>query len=319
MTPDDQKQVLLRTMRWEAEGVISLELEPVGGEPLDGWEPGSHIDVVVGDGSTRQYSLAGRPGAASYRIAVLRESDGRGGSEYLHRGVHVGEVLEIKGPRNHFRIEPAPSYLLIAGGIGITPLLPMIERLEADGESWRAIYYGRSRAGMAFLDELEAYGDKVRLVVKGEGDRLPIETVIAEAGEAALVYVCGPARMLGDAREALESRDAVDRLRTELFAAPDAEPVPVDADTFTIELSRAGLSVEVGPERTVLAAIQSVGVDVVTDCEEGICGSCETRVLEGVPEHRDFVLTAQERAANDCMMVCVSRAAAGCPKLVLDL
>jgi ferredoxin-NADP reductase len=312
MSQTDAHSALVRSVRWESDNVISLRLEPEGGVVV--WEPGAHIDVVVADGASRQYSLCGDPGDDDYRIAVLREPEGRGGSEHLHRGVFAGDRLVVKGPRNHFVLEAAPMVTLVAGGIGITPLLPMARRLEEEGREWRLFYYGRSRATMAFIEELAGFGDRVRLIVKDEGAPLQLADALADAGEG-LVYVCGPARLLAAVREVV----AEERVRAELFIAPTAPTIDADSEVFTVELRASGLSVEVGPERSVLAAITAAGVEVTTDCEEGICGSCETHVLEGIPDHRDFVLTAQEKAANDCMMVCVSRAAAGCPKLVLDL
>ena len=313
MSHADATTALLRAVRWEGDGVVSLRLEPESG--VVGWAPGAHLDVSVGDGSTRQYSLCGDPSDRDYRIAVLRAPDGRGGSEYLHRGLFVGERLRITGPRNHFALEAAPCVTLVAGGIGITPLLPMARQLDREGRDWRLFYYGRSRASMAFLDELAAFGDRVRLLPKDEGAPVPVAEALDSRPEGGLVYVCGPERLLAGARAVVPA----DLLRTELFSAPEAEPVAADADAFTVELRVSGLSVEVDSSRTVLEAVAAAGVAVTTDCEEGICGSCETRVLEGVPQHRDHVLTAQEKAANDCMMICVSRAAEGCSKLVLEL
>jgi ferredoxin-NADP reductase len=313
MSRPDADTALVRSVRWESDGVVSLRLEPESG--VVDWEPGAHIDVVVGDGTSRQYSLCGDPGDSDYRIAVLREPDGRGGSEFLHRRVFAGERLAVTGPRNHFALEEASALTLIAGGIGVTPLLPMARRLEREGRDWRLIYYGRDRSTMAFLGELAEFGDRVRIVAKSEGASVPVAEAFADRPADGLVYGCGPQRLLDDLRSLVPE----ERLRTELFVAPAALPVNPDSDTFTVELSASGLAVEVGPERSVLAAIASVGVEVTTDCEEGICGSCETRVLEGTLDHRDYVLTPQEKAANDCMMVCVSRAAAGCSRLVLDL
>jgi ferredoxin-NADP reductase len=313
MSQTDARPALVRSVRWESDNVVSLRLEPEGGAV--GWEPGAHIDVLIGNGASRQYSLCGDPADGDYRIAVLREPEGRGGSEYLHRAVFAGDRLVMKGPRNHFALEDAATVTLVAGGIGITPLLPMARRLERDGRQWRLLYYGRSRSSMAFLDELAAFGDRVRVFAKDEGELPAVADVLGAAAGDELVYVCGPERLLSGVREVVPE----DRLRTELFVAPTVPALDADADIFTVELRSSGLSVQVGPERTVLAAIVAAGIDVTTDCEEGICGSCETHVLEGVPDHRDYVLTAQEKAANDCMMVCVSRAAAGCPRLVLDL
>jgi len=317
MSDDDGvRPALVRGMRQESDGVLSVHLEPVECA-VEPWEPGAHLDVRLPAGGIRQYSLSGRPGQPGYRIAVLHEPEGRGGSAWVHRVLRVGDMVDIGGPRNHFALEEADDYLLVAGGIGITPLLPMIARLDAEGRPWSLAYAGRSRASMAFLDELAAYGDRVTLVPGDEGDRLDAGALVADLGPAALVYVCGPQRLLAGVRAALAAVGAEDRLRTELFAAPDHDEVPAATDAFTVELRQSGLSLTVAPEQSILEAVGAAGVEVMSDCEEGICGSCETRVLEGEPDHRDYLLTTQEKAQNDCMMICVSRSA--CPLLVLDL
>ncbi|MCW4385070.1 PDR/VanB family oxidoreductase [Salinibacterium sp. SYSU T00001] len=309
------RELLVRSLRHESEGVVSLRLEPREGT-LEHWEPGAHIDLVVADGSTRQYSLCGSPSDPDYRIAVLREPAGRGGSEHLHRTVRPGDIVQVKGPRNHFALEDAPLHVLVAGGIGITPILPMLAKLEADGAPWRLYYAGRSRTTMAFLDELAPYGDKVTLAPSDEGTRLAFASMVADAPADALWYACGPQRMLDGVSEALAAAGREDMLRTELFVAPEAD-VAAPAEGLTVELRSSGLTLPVPPDRSILEVVTEAGIDVMSDCEEGICGSCETKVLEGVPDHRDYVLTSQEKAQNDCMMICVSRAQ--CPVLVLDL
>lgn len=306
----------VRALRIEADGVMSVELAAVSGA-LPPWEPGAHIDLVVAGAPVRQYSLSGDPDAPTYRIAVLREPESRGGSRYVHTTLRPGDEVTIRGPRNHFVLEPAADYLFIAGGIGITPLLPMVRDVAAAGARWRLVYLGSARSRMPFLDELAALGGDIRLAPRDEVDRVDLVKEIAARPDA-LVYACGPERMLGALREVIPE-DAVGaaggaRLRYEYFSAPVVEYEP--GGPFVIRLETTGVDVEVAPEMSVLDAMRSVGVDVLSDCEEGICGSCETRVIAGEVEHRDFVLTKQEKERNDCMMVCVSRAA--CPLLVLD-
>ncbi|PZF85642.1 PDR/VanB family oxidoreductase [Jiangella anatolica] len=300
--------VRVRAMTIEAEDVLSVELEALGGA-LPAWEPGAHIDLVAPGAPVRQYSLCGDPAASRYRIAVLREDTSRGGSRHVHEALRPGDVLRVRGPHNHFALQPARDVLFIAGGIGITPLLPMVRRAAADGIGWRLLYLGASRSRMPFLDELAALDGDVAVVARDSGRRADLAREVADRPDA-LVYACGPERMLAQLRSLVPE----ERLRCEYFTAPAVEYEP--GGTFAVRLARTGVELEVPPDRSVLEVLREAGVDVLTDCEEGICGSCETRVVEGEVEHRDYVLTTQERAANDCMMVCVSRAA--CPLLVLD-
>lgn len=316
MTDADERiatrPALVRAMRLESAGVLSIELAPVDGE-FPAWEPGAHLDLVLPSGLVRSYSLCGRTTGSTYRIAVLREEISRGGSVFVHDTLRVGDHVEVRMPRNHFTLEQANEYLFIAGGIGITPLLAMIARAEELGVSWRLLYAGSARDRMAFLGELADYGERVTVLARDQGGRLDLDAALADVAPDALVYVCGPERMLEGVRASLGDREAM--LRTELFAAPERDDEPGDA--FTVELQRSGLTLAVPAERSILEVVTEAGIDVLTDCEEGICGSCETRVLLGVPEHRDYVLTTQEKEANNCMMICVSRATS--PRLVLDL
>lgn len=306
-----ERTARVRAMTLEADDVIAVDLEPVDGG-VDEWTPGAHIDLVLPDAPVRQYSLTGEPGSSRYRIAVLREEHSRGGSKAVHERLRPGDLVTLRGPRNHFVLEPAAEYLFVAGGIGITPIVPMLHAADRAGARWRLLYLGATRRRMAFLEEVTSIGSgTVTVVARDEGGRADLEAALAAAPGAA-VYACGPERMLSALQDLL-SEDA-GRLRLEYFAAPEVEYEPGGA--FTVRLARSGVELPVESEQSVLEVMRSAGVDVLTDCEEGICGSCETRVLEGEVEHRDFVLTAQERERMDCMMVCVSRAS--CPLLVLD-
>ncbi|MFC8846000.1 MULTISPECIES: PDR/VanB family oxidoreductase [unclassified Micromonospora] len=308
---------VIRALRLEAAGVLSVELIPQDARTaVPDWTPGAHVDLVVGDGSTRQYSLCGDPGAPWWRIAVLREPAGRGGSAWVHDQLRPGDRVRLRGPRNHFAWEPAAAYLFVAGGIGITPLLPLLAEARRRGAAAPLHYFGRSRRSMAFLDELAPYGDQARVHAADDGPRPELRELLDGLPPDALVYACGPSRLLDGLRAAMDEAGRLDRLRTERFTAPvSAQPQRVGS--FTLRLERSGVELTVPADRSGLDVLLEAGVEIVNDCHEGICGSCETRVLAGAVDHRDHVLTAQERAAGDCMMVCVSRAAGD--RLVLDL
>ncbi|MGW1025963.1 PDR/VanB family oxidoreductase [Streptomyces sp. NPDC002577] len=295
-----------------ADGVIALSLRHPLGEQLPVWEPGAHIDVLLGPGLERQYSLCGDPADRSvWRIAVLREPDGRGGSAYVHGELRQGDKVRVRGPRNHFALEPAPRYRFIAGGIGITPILPMLAAAEAAGAEWTLLYGGRTRASMAFTDELGAYGDRVTIAPQDEAGLLDLASVLDDVPEGALVYCCGPGALL----DAVEERCPGGLLHIERFQPKEQETGP---DTsFEVELSRSAKTVAVPEGVSVLDAVRSAGVEVLYSCTEGTCGTCETDVLEGTPDHRDSVLTDEEREAGETMMICVSRCRG--PRLVLDL
>ncbi|MET7399670.1 PDR/VanB family oxidoreductase [Dactylosporangium sp. NPDC005572] len=311
-----QLPFVVRALRLEADDVMSVELAPEDGRAVPAWTPGAHVDLVVGDGTTRQYSLCGDPGATVLRIAVLREQAGRGGSAWVHDRLRPGDRVRLGGPRNHFALEPAPEYLFVAGGIGITPLLPMLAQARARGVAWRLHYFGRARQRMAFLGELAPYGGRVRVHPSPEGSAPPLDGLVDGLPPGGLVYACGPQRLLDGLRAAMAAAGREDRLRTEHFAAP-AGADQGERGAFTVRLERSGIEVRVPAGRSALDVLTEAGAEILSDCHEGICGSCETRVLSGAVDHRDHVLTPQERAAGDCMMPCVSRAAGD--RLVLDL
>ncbi|GAA4879448.1 cytochrome P450 [Saccharopolyspora cebuensis] len=303
-----------------ADGVVALTLGHPDGGDLPRWKPGAHLDLHLpgADGPlVRQYSLSSDPeDRTTYRIGVLREPDGRGGSAAAHHLV-PGSTVTTSWPRNNFRLAPADRYVFVAGGIGITPILPMIAEAERAGARWELVYGGRSRSSMAFLDELAAHGDKVTLVPQDEAGRIDVPGLLGTARRGTLVYACGPEPLL----RAVERTTAgwpKGSLRLERFAPKPVERAEPDTP-FQVECAASGTVVDVGADETLLDAAANAGLPVLSSCQEGTCGTCETRVLAGRADHRDSILSAAEHEAGDTMMICVSRAARGCPRLVLDL
>ncbi|WP_328940652.1 PDR/VanB family oxidoreductase [Streptomyces sp. NBC_00250] len=304
--------LIVHRMTWEAEGVLSVELTHPDGKPLPAWTPGAHIDVHVG-GQIRQYSLCGDPhDQGAYRIGVLNEPSSRGGSRHVHTKLRPGQSVTVSAPRNHFALEDAGSYVFVAGGIGITPLLAMAREAARRGVEWRMVYGGRSRASMAFTSELALLGGEVTLVPQDELGHIDLDAVLTRLPDGALVYSCGPEPLLA----AVEERAPEGRLRLERFAAPTVERAG-DDEEFEVECRTSGLTLRVDANTSILEAAESAGIGVESSCRDGICGSCETRVLDGTPDHRDFLLSDAERTAGATMMICVSRCASG--RLVLDL
>ncbi|MER6957512.1 PDR/VanB family oxidoreductase [Streptomyces sp. NPDC000618] len=307
-----EAELVVNRREFAADGVLALTLRHPLGEPLPVWEPGAHIDVVLGPGLERQYSLCGDPAdRAAWRIAVLREQAGRGGSAHVHEQVRQGDKVRVRGPRNHFALRPAPGYRFVAGGIGITPVLPMLAAAEAAGAEWSLLYGGRSRASMAFTEELAGYGDRVTVAPQDESGLLDLGSVLDTLPEGTLVYCCGPGPLL----DAVEERCPAGALHVERFQAKE-QPAGQDGE-FEVELAQSGRTLTVTPGVSVLDTVRAAGVEVLYSCAEGTCGTCETDVLEGEPEHRDSVLSPEEREAGETMMICVSRCRG--KRLVLDL
>ncbi|MET8996029.1 PDR/VanB family oxidoreductase [Amycolatopsis sp. NPDC004169] len=291
-----------------AAGVLALTLVPADGRELPPWRPGAHIDVTLPQGPTRQYSLCGDPAdRSSWRIAVRREEDSRGGSAWFHDQATEGMTLTAGTPRNLFELQPAKAYVFVAGGIGITPLLPMIAEAEQAGTPWTLWYAGRTRSSMAFIDELARYGDRVHLAASDAGDRIRVADVLGSLDRDVAVYCCGPASLTAAVEDACEPGS----VHVERFTAGT---VPADGG-FDVHCALSGVDVRVEDGTTVLDALLEAGVEADYSCTQGFCGTCETRVLEGVPDHRDDYL--DHSAAPDTMMICVSRSR--CPKLVLDI
>ncbi|WP_225992825.1 PDR/VanB family oxidoreductase [Actinomadura rudentiformis] len=317
MIPESETTVVVTRKEALADDVAGLTLRAPDGGPLPPWEPGAHIELVLGDGLVRQYSLCGDPDDPhGWRVAVLREQDGRGGSAHVHDKLAEGDRLTVRGPRNHFAFTPSrPRCLFIAGGIGITPILPMIAAAQAAGADWRLVYGGRRRSSMAFLAELERHGERVQTSPQDETGLLDLDGLLGEPRADTLVYCCGPEALLAE----VERRCAdwpPGSLRVERFTPkPEAGAAPREA--FEVELALSGRTLKVPADRSILEVLESAGVAVLSSCQEGTCGTCETAVLDGVPDHRDSVLTEEERGAGDLMMICVSRAAG--PRLTLEL
>jgi ferredoxin-NADP reductase len=315
--PEQTYPLLVSERHDEADGVVSLMLRRADGSALPSWQPGAHVDLLFGNGVERQYSLCSDPSdTASWRIAVLREPDGRGGSEYVHTRLRTGAEVGARGPRNHFELQPAERYTFIAGGIGITPILPMLDAATAAGADWTLLYGGRSRSSMAFVPDLTSrYGDRVTIRPQDRHGLLDLKGHLGAPKAGTRIYCCGPGGLL----DAVESY-----CQATGWPAPHVERFQPKADAdsgtnrrFEVELSRTGRTLEVPADASILDVVRAAGVQVLYSCTEGTCGTCETDVLAGVPDHRDSVLTGSERAACDTMMICVSRAKSD--RLVLDL
>ncbi|MEU6432073.1 PDR/VanB family oxidoreductase [Microbispora sp. NPDC046973] len=309
-----------------AEGVVLLRLVRPDGGPLPAWTPGAHVDLLLGPGLVRQYSLCGDPGDSSvFEVAVLREPGGRGGSAYVHDRLAEGDTIRVRGPRNRFGLAESPRYLFVAGGIGITPILPMIEEAARRGCDWRLVYGGRTRASMAFADRLvRRHPGRVELCPQDETGLLDLDALFGVPRADTLVYCCGPEPLLAAAQERCASWPK-GALRVERFVPTARSGAGTTEGTaegaaggaFEVELALTGTTLTVPEGRSILEVVEEAGVSVLSSCREGTCGTCETAVLGGVPDHRDDLLTEEEREAGDVMFICVSRARS--PRLVLEL
>jgi ferredoxin-NADP reductase len=315
---ESELDVLVADRHVAADGVVALTLrQPDGGE-LPAWTAGAHVDLILSDDLTRQYSLCGDPAErTAWQVAVLQEPDGRGGSAFVHDKLSPGTTVRVRGPRNHFPLEPATRYLFIAGGIGITPIVPMLAAATAAGADWQLVYGGRTAASMAFVEQLRATHGEERVVLRPQDEHglLDLDSLLGEPADGTLVYCCGPGPLL----DAVEQRCASwpsGSLHTERFT-PKEQGEPVLSGAFEVELAQSGTTLTVPPDRSILEVLEDAGIQVLSSCQEGTCGTCETVVLAGEVDHRDSLLTDEEMAANDTMFICVSRAA--CPRLVLDL
>ncbi|MFI6253391.1 PDR/VanB family oxidoreductase [Streptomyces sp. NPDC051016] len=329
LTPPAPPRLLVRQSRWIAEDVVELRLVRRDGLPLPPWEPGAHVELTLPSGLRRSYSLCGDPAErAAWTVAVHLAPAGRGGSREIHTTALVGRELPVEGPVNRFPLLPAPGYLLLAGGIGVTPLLPMARALAGGGLPWRLVLGARDRSRLAYAEELTALGgDRVRLVPEDEAGLPDLAGEIAATPPGHAVYACGPAAMLDAVTELCRTAVPPRPLHVERFgpaagdgedgaAAGDGEAGAADG-RFEVVLRRSGLRFAAPADRSLLEAVRDRLPDVPYSCEEGYCGSCETSVLAGTPDHRDSVIGPQERATAMTMMICVSRAAS--PVIELDL
>jgi len=274
--------------------------------------------VLLDDTVVRQYSLCGSPGDQhNWRIGVLLDPGGRGGSRRVHETMNVGDAVAVRGPRNHFPLLAADRYVFIAGGIGITPMLPMLEAATDAGAAWQLFYGGRSRESMAFVGELARYGDRVTLWPEDTRGMLPLDEILSSPSDGVLIYCCGPEGLL-TATERQCAAWPVGALHVERFAAKPQPEAAVGGDSaFEVVCRRSGVTVMVPPDKSIIEVLEENGVSVLSSCLEGVCGTCETAVLAGTPDHRDSLLTQEERETNEYMMVCVGRALSD--RLELDL
>ncbi|MBV5286111.1 MAG: oxidoreductase [Methyloversatilis discipulorum] len=321
MATVDTLQVRIARRETEAEGIAGFELGSADGTPLPAFTAGSHIDVMLGDGLIRQYSLCGHPADRSrYRLGVLLDPASRGGSRAMH-ALAEGATLTIRPPRNHFELAAdARSHLLLAGGIGVTPLLCMAEQLAADGADFTMHYCTRSPARTAFRSRLAnaAWAGRVSLH-HDDGDAaqaFDMKQVLARPEAGIHLYVCGPKGFMDAVLATARGQGWPEaQIHYEFFAGA---PVQTDADTdFEVKLAKSGRVVPVRRDQTVAQALAAAGVELPVSCEQGVCGTCLTRVIDGTPDHRDMYMTPAEQAKNDQFTPCCSRSRG--PLLVIDL
>jgi ferredoxin-NADP reductase len=309
--------VRIHAARYEAERVLSFELRRVDGEDLPSWTPGAHLNIHLPSGATRQYSLSSdNHDLSHYRIGVLKVVNGRGGSSELHQ-LRVGTVVQITAPVNTFPLDSDRGALLLAGGIGITPILAMARELSRRGNPSSIVYAGRALETMAFLEEVREVSTSAIIMAGNEHGRPDFDTLI-DAHPGVPVYACGPTGMLDAVKAASERAGAelrIERFAPEVLAAQEVDEQ--SAPEFSVRLTRAGQFVGVRPGVSILEAVRDSGVSVDSSCEMGVCGTCETRVLKGRVDHRDMLLSPDERERGDTMMICVSRSKGG--DLELDL
>lgn len=310
---DDTGVLDLRVIatRWESDRVLSVELADPEFRLLPEWEPGAHIDLGMPE-HVRQYSLCGDPAdRRRYRVAVLREEASTGGSTYVHEVLRPGDLVEVGGPRNHFTLVDAARYVFVAGGVGITPILPMVAEVARRGRPWRLAYGGRTRTSMAFVDALAGYGDAVDVHPEDTHGLLDLDALLDTPTDDTAVYCCGPSGLIA----AVEARCAAwpaSALHVERFTALPRDDS--DLRPFDLVLARSGTRLAVPAEASALDVLEAHGLPVPSACRDGVCGSCLTTVLGGTPQHRDSIL---DRDSDDAVLLCVSRAEGS--ELVVDL
>ncbi|WP_411733360.1 PDR/VanB family oxidoreductase [Paeniglutamicibacter sp.] len=297
--------------------VTELELVDPQGAGLPAWQPGAHLEIHLPSGLSRQYSLCSSPTeSGTYRLGILKDPNSRGGSQEVHEKIEAGDILEVTGPRNHFPFVESAEYHFIAAGIGITPMMPMMEEAERNGKDWTLTYMGRSRTSMAFWSELaDKYPGKVDIRPDDECGFPDLAALTGTPREGVKIYACGPEGLL----RALESLTAeswpAGTLHLERFAP---KPVVAAAKTsFTVKLALSGIEIEVPADRNIVEVAEEAGAPVIFSCMEGTCGTCETRIISGKADHRDSILSDEEKESNEMMMICVSRSA--CDVLELEI
>ncbi|MFZ1989401.1 MAG: PDR/VanB family oxidoreductase [Alphaproteobacteria bacterium] len=307
----------LASITYAAEGTNTYEFRSLDGAELLAYEPGAHIGLHLPNGIAREYSLT-RPYQAGegYLVGIKRDAASKGGSRYIHDNCRVGQIFEIEAPKNNFPLHAgdAPA-VLIAGGIGVTPIWCMAQHLVAQGRPFDLHYAARTREEAAFLKEMAPLGDKLNLHIDAErsGKFLDVGAIVRSAPAGAHLYCCGPLPMLEAFEKAMEDLP-IERKHVEYFSSPNA---PAVEGGYTVVLARSGREVLIKPGITILETLRALGMNVPASCEQGVCGTCETKVIKGQPDHRDILLTPQEKASNKTMMICCSGSLD--PRLVLDL
>ncbi|MBK3577236.1 oxidoreductase [Streptomyces sp. MBT65] len=316
------ERLLVRQARWIAHDVLELRLTRPTGGALPAWEPGAHVELTLPSGLRRAYSLCGDVAdTETWTVAVHRAPDGRGGSQEIHETALVGRELEVRGPVNRFPLVPAPGYLLLAGGIGVTPLLPMARELTARGLPWRLVLGARDRSRLVYAEELVRLGgDRVLLVPQDEAGLPDLAAELAATPPTHVVYACGPQPMLDAVTALCRTTDPARSPHLERFTAAEeaaSDQLGAPSGEFEVVLARSGVRLTVPADRSVLDVVRGKFPDVPYSCEEGYCGTCETPVTAGLPDHRDTVIEPSERPTATTMMICVSRCLS--PVLELDL
>lgn len=315
---DDKNQTLyvrLKSVTYEARDVLLFELMSLNGQCMPSFSAGSHIDIYLPNGLIRQYSICNSPlDKYRYVVGVKRDPQSRGGSTLMHDGLKVGSELKISFPRNNFELAKEASHsILIGGGIGITPLISMAHQLTADKSSWQLFCSFRNRSDVALLDQLNA--DKTHLHIDDESPSgfMDIANILNNAPAGTHFYCCGPEPMLKNFIDLSQSIDP-SRVHYEFFKPLATQ---LSGDSFEVKLHKTKKSFSIGPDQTILQVLQKNGISAPGSCEQGICGTCETHVVEGIPDHRDSLLSAEERSSNKVIMICCSRSLS--PSITLDL
>jgi ferredoxin-NADP reductase len=308
-------EVRVRGMTLEAPGVMSLELAAPDGRDLPPFEPGAHIDLILPGGTLRQYSLWGDPADKSRYHVGVRSVGGGLSSNFVHRKLRPGELLWVSAPRNNFPLVDAERYVFVAGGIGITPLIPMMRAASAARKPWKLFYCNKRDEDAPFLRHIRGFGGEILMHSSQAGTRLDVAQTLTKPQKETAVYCCGPEGLMTAVEEATASWPE-GSVHFEWFA-PRSRPSDEVSGSFEIVCEQSALTLTVDPEKSVLQTLNDAGIEVPCSCQQGVCGTCEVRVLSGEVDHRDSILSAAERAANETMMTCVSRARS--PRLILDI
>ena len=310
--------VTVADVRAEAKDVVTLELRAIDGGELPAFTPGAHLDLHLPNGLVRNYSLTNDWRERDrYVIGVGRAADSRGGSSYVHSSIRAGMQLKISAPRNNFPLDEAStSFLFIAGGIGVTPIMAMVRWCVANKRAWRLIYAARSRQRAAFYEDLCELGGNCQFHFDDElGQFLDVAKAVASRTEGERIYCCGPGPLM-DAVRTLTEHLPSGTVEFEWFTVPESDEAQ-ESNSFTVKLERSGVELQVPEEKSILEVLESHGFEVPFSCREGLCGTCVTNVLSGEPDHRDYVLSDDERASGKMMTICCSRSKT--PSLTLDL